>query len=89
MYKKDLELNHLQWLICHQTKLKAACVQRNDYYLIEIITWNHTTLSKLFLSDRNNQYITVKKTLKKQLQKNISMNATSRHKITLKRLTCC
>ena len=36
MYKKDLALNSLQWLICHKIKSNQTkpytCEQTNDYY---------------------------------------------------------
>ena len=48
------------------------CMQTNEYYYIEIITWNHITMCKLFVLDRNTWYITVcKKNLKNQLHKKI------------------
>ena len=33
MYKKDLALNNLQWLICHQIQLKA---NQNKSYIFNI-----------------------------------------------------
>ena len=30
MYKKDLALNNLQWLICHKTKLKSKLTKKSQ-----------------------------------------------------------
>ena len=38
MYKKDLALNNLQWLICHENKPKLGDPDEIDYFLVCIRT---------------------------------------------------
>ena len=45
MYKKDLALNNLQWLICHKTKLNQICST-------DIIVFKNYTRLVLWISRR-------------------------------------
>ena len=37
MYKNDLALNNLQWLICHKTKPRIIVSYLKPYYCVQII----------------------------------------------------
>ena len=36
MYKQDLALNKLQWLICHKTQLNQLKLKKKNYLKFEI-----------------------------------------------------
>ena len=79
MYKKDLALNNLQWLICHKTKLNQSkpicrsgkCAMTHVYRQAEIVVsgdylCKNKTNKRLFVFERT----LCQKYLQKQQHKN-------------------
>ena len=50
---------------------------RSNIFILNMNTWSHTTLYKLFELDRNTSYITASKTFKKQLHENVTIDIWS------------